>query len=322
MQRAEIELATAGDSNLLRRTDEPKQREDLQTAARVQLAHPFERRAVDRVQEVDRNRVGVDVAQREGDVDELLVPLPHARDESRARRDAGALHGLERGDAVVVGVRRRDVPVVVAAGVEVVVVPVDAGFPQRERVLVRQQTEARTHLQRELVLDLTDRGRHLSELALTRTPAARDDAIRAGPPRPRLARAVDQHVTREQLVLRDRGRRDDRLGAVAAVLGTDPALRVDEHVELHLAPEVGATDAEGGIEDLQELIVVGREDGARLAARQRLARERLVGERLPAIGDLERHDLRHAQPPSRGSRRSRERRHRCCLPPAGAGARP
>src|SRR5439155_11985671 len=165
LQRAEVELPPAGDSDLLRRADEPEQREDLQAAARVQLSRALERRPVDGVQEVYGNRVRVDLAQREGDVDDLLVALPHSRDEAGTRRDAGALHGLERGDTVVVRVRRRDVLVVIAARVEVVVVAIDAGLSERDRVLVGKQPEARAHLERQLLLDLADSGRDLAELA-------------------------------------------------------------------------------------------------------------------------------------------------------------
>src|SRR5207237_7187104 len=111
-----------------------------------------------------------------------------------------------------------------------------------------------------------DRGRDLPQLALARAPATRDDAVRAGTASPGLACTVEQDVAGEQLVLRDGRGRDDRLRAIAAVLGTDPALRVDQHVELHLATEVRAPNAESRVQHLQELIVVCGQDGARLAA--------------------------------------------------------
>src|SRR5439155_10940264 len=134
----------------------------------------------------------------------------------------------DRADAIVVAVRRRDVAVVVAARVEVVVVPIDSRVPQRERVVVGEQAEAGADLERQLLLDLTDRGRDLPQLALARAPATRDDAVRAGTASPGLACTVEQDVAGEQLILRDGRGRDDRLRAIAAVLGTDPALRVDQ----------------------------------------------------------------------------------------------
>src|SRR2546427_12787999 len=106
----------------------------------------------------------------------------------------------------------------VAARVEVVVVAVDARLLERARLVVGQQPQTRANLQRQLLLDLTNRRGHLPELTLARTPPARDDAVRAGPARPGFARAVEQDVAGEQLVLRYRRSRDDRLRAVATVL--------------------------------------------------------------------------------------------------------
>ena len=57
--------------------------------------------------------------------------------------------------------------------------------------------------------------------------------------RPQASRAPSRMTSlREERVLRNRGGRDDGLRAVAAVLRADAALRVHEHVQLHLAPEV------------------------------------------------------------------------------------
>src|SRR5262249_2022360 len=152
-------------------------------------------------------------------------------------------------------------------------------------------------LERELLFDLPNGGCDLAELAPARTATARDDAVRPRAPGPRVARAVEEDVARQQLVLRDRRGGDDRLRAVAAVLGADAALRIDEHVELHLAAEVRTSDAVRGVEKLEQLVVVRDEHRPRLAARQRLARERLVGVALPPVRNLQRHAPRHAPPP-------------------------
>ena len=54
-------------------------------AAGVELVHALERGSRDRVQEVDGNRVGIQLAQGERHVHDLLVRLPHADDEACAR---------------------------------------------------------------------------------------------------------------------------------------------------------------------------------------------------------------------------------------------
>src|SRR6266849_9842599 len=50
LQRAQVDLAAAGDADLLRWAGQAHERQDLQAASRVELVPPLERRAWDRVQ--------------------------------------------------------------------------------------------------------------------------------------------------------------------------------------------------------------------------------------------------------------------------------
>ena len=86
--------------------------------------------------------------------------LAHAGDHAGAGRDPRALDRLEGTDAVLVRVCRRDPAVVVGARVEVVVVAVDAGLTEGDRLLVGQQPEAGAHLHRQLGLDPAHGCRH------------------------------------------------------------------------------------------------------------------------------------------------------------------
>jgi hypothetical protein len=51
------------------------------------------------------------------------------------------------------------------------------------------------------------------------------------------------------------------LGAIATVLGAIAALGVDQHIEFDFAPEILFPDAKGGMQNCQEFIVVGLQDG-------------------------------------------------------------
>src|SRR5262245_14530374 len=182
LQRAQLLLAASGDADLLSGAHETKEREDLEAAARVELVPTLERRARDRVQEIDRDGVDVEVAEGVGDVDDLLVRLAHAGDETRTGGDARRSDGLERRQAIVVGVGRRDPRVVARGGVEVVVVPLDPGLEEIARLCGGEKPEARADLHRQLLLDPAYGSRHLPELPRARPAATRDDAVRPGLP--------------------------------------------------------------------------------------------------------------------------------------------
>ena len=238
-------------------------------------SNALQRRPVDRVQEVDGNRVGVELAQGERDVDELLVRLAHAGDHAGARRDPRALDRLEGRHAVLVGVCRRDPAVVVGARVEVVVVAVDSGLSEGRCLLVGQEPEAGADLHRQLGLDPAHRCRH-----------ARAARARSAPGRSRrcsTSRPSARHASRAPSRMTSSSRSEyfgiaavghDRLGAVAAVLRADAALRVHQQVELHLLAEGRPADSIGGTEQRQQLLVRGAQDGERLGTRRRLAAQR------------------------------------------------
>ena len=81
LQRAQVHLAAARDADLLVGTDESGHREDAQAASGGELPRALVRGAVEGHEEVDGDRVGAEVAQREESLDELLVTLAETGDE-------------------------------------------------------------------------------------------------------------------------------------------------------------------------------------------------------------------------------------------------
>ena len=146
------------------------------------------------------------------------------------------LTALDRLDAVLVGVCRRDPAVVVGARVEVVVVAVDAGLRSCERLLVGQQPEAGADLHRQLGLDRAHGRRH-ARAARARSAHGRWRRCSTCPAlrSPGLAGALEDDLLRRGASTSESRRSRRRLRAVAAVLGADAALRVHQQVELHLA---------------------------------------------------------------------------------------
>ena len=86
--------------------DEAEHRQHLQAIARVEPPRAGQRRAVDRVEEIDRDRFDRQIAQREGHLDHVGVGFAHADDAAGAQLHAGGADGLQRGDAIGIGVRR------------------------------------------------------------------------------------------------------------------------------------------------------------------------------------------------------------------------
>ena len=66
-----------------------------------------------------------------------------------------------------------------------------------------------------------------------------------------------------------------------AVLGTEPALRVEQEVQTNAIAEIVTTHAIRGGELVEQELVGRGEDGAGVVAGDQFAGERLVGERVP-----------------------------------------
>src|SRR2546425_8946752 len=101
-------LPISGGADLALGVREPEEAERLQRSCRRDRRAVFERRTRNRQQEVDRQRVDAELAQRERELDDVVVGLAHAQDAAAARRETGALYGAHGRDAIGVGVRRAD----------------------------------------------------------------------------------------------------------------------------------------------------------------------------------------------------------------------
>src|SRR6185312_5245 len=88
-------------------------------------------------------------------------------------------------------------------------------------------------------------------------------------------------VARQERILLDFGRRHRGLRAVVAVLGAEPALRVEQEVQAYAIVPVVPTHAIGGGE-LREQLLVGRtQHGTGVLAPNDLAGECFRGESVP-----------------------------------------
>ena len=258
---------------------EAEQAQDPQAVGRGQPVGRVQHVAFKRQQEVHRDRLGFEVGERERELDQFAGALAHAGDEARAGLQAGALGRQQRVHAVVVGVGGADVAVAGAAGVEVVVEPVQAGELEHLGFFVVQQAGRNADF--EAGVFVFDRAHVAGELLgalLGGAAAAEDHAVAVG------ARVVGpagfgQHF----FFVFDRVGLDVRvagfgLRAVGAVFGAAAVLGVVEDVNLHAAAEVVVTHAirrVGQAVDVQR--IVGQHAQGVVGA-QRLVREGGVGE--------------------------------------------
>ncbi len=231
---AQMDLTATGDPYLHVRTDEPHHRQNPEAPLRSEVPLLGQRRALDRDQEVDRHRVRVQLTQRVHDIDQVLVALTHAGDQTGARGETGPVRLLHGVDAVGVGVRGRDVPVRPLGRVEVVVVGVRARLAQPLGLAVGEQPETGAHLDAlVLVLDRPDGVRDPVHVTVGRTASAGHQTDALGAAREPRGGRLGGLVGLEPGVLEDPGGRAQPLRAVGAVLRAQAGLEVDEVVQFH-----------------------------------------------------------------------------------------
>ncbi len=287
LHRAQVHLAPAGDPHLGVRVDEADHREDAQAALRGEVPLLGERGALEGDQEVDRDGVRAQLAQREHHVDEVLVALAHAGDQAGAGGQARAVRLLHGVHPVRVGVGLGDGPVGVLGGVEVVVVGVGAGRLEPLRLVVGEQAEADADL--DLGVGLLDGGHGVGDpvdVAVRRAAAAGHQADPFGAAGHAGAGRVGGLVRLEPGVLEDLGLGPEPLRTVRAVLRAEPALQVHQVVELDPAAEPAAAHLAGRGDHVEQLVVGGGEDGQGLLAGRDFAAQALGREGIEQIHGL------------------------------------
>src|SRR5579884_1013107 len=102
---AQIHRASARDHDFLPRQNEPETRDRLQDFHRRQWRRLLERRAGNRVQDVNRHNICADFPQREGKVATVRARLAHANDSTGTNLDAGVLQEPDGRQTIIVSVR-------------------------------------------------------------------------------------------------------------------------------------------------------------------------------------------------------------------------
>ena len=198
-------------------------------------ARAGQRRAFDLHQHVDRHRFRMlrQARQRRDQPGAVVVALAHADDAAAADVDAGAAHGAERIEPVLIDARGDDLAVEFRRGVEIVVVVVEAGRLEPLRLRLGQHAERGAAFEPERA-HAFDHGADLLEVAILRLApgGAHAEAARAGA----LGGArLGQHgVDAHQLLGLDAGRVFRALRTIGAVFRAAAGLDREQRRDLHL----------------------------------------------------------------------------------------
>ena len=279
-----MDLAAAGDADLRRRVDQPHHRQSPEAIPRRQPRGPFERRTVDGVEEVERNRLDPQRPQFHRHVDQISPGLPHPHDPSAAQLEAGRAARCERCHPVGVRVGRADLRIEAFARVEVVIHLVDPRSGEGLGLLGGEEAEAGTDVEVVTGLDFRHDPAHRIDLALRRTAGRDHDAERLRLPLGGESGALEELRRREEVVARDLRIGDLRLRTVPAVLRAEPALGIHEEEQLHRVAEVVVANTPRGGEHVEQFDVGRVENGQRLIRCDLPAGEDPVGKRYPETG--------------------------------------
>src|ERR1700722_16965984 len=156
-----MHLSTARHPHFLGWAGEACKREDPQAVQGRQQLGSRQRRPIERHQEIHRYGLARQLPQCEQSVDYLVIALAHTYDQARARRQARLLGLCHRRDAIVVSVRGTDLAIARLAGIQIVVVRVDACSLQALSLAVAEDAKASAYLDLwvlrfQLVNDLRD----------------------------------------------------------------------------------------------------------------------------------------------------------------------
>src|SRR5699024_9890498 len=181
LQRAQVHLATAGDSQFPVRAQEANGAQNAQAMLWGQRVGALQRGAVEGDEEVDRDRIGFDGFERFNRFDDLVVRLAQTDDESRTRRESRTASPADGIDTIGERVGRADVGVMGFRSVEIVIVGVDACLLETLRLSVLEESEAYADFDAGSGgLDVLDHARDALDIPIRRTTSGGDEADARG----------------------------------------------------------------------------------------------------------------------------------------------
>ncbi len=176
LELAQVFFAAAGHLDDAVGHDQPEHRDNREDLQRRHRRRAGQRRAGDRMQEIQRDDVRAQVADRKGEVHAVLVRLAHAHEAARAEFQAGVEGRPGRPHAVLKRVGGADGREEPGRGLQVVVVADEAGVDHAAGPLRRDRAETAAHAQAGPAADVLAHVEARLELGLREAGAAGDQA--------------------------------------------------------------------------------------------------------------------------------------------------
>ena len=154
-----------------------EQAEDFQASLRGQVFGVGQGGARNRMQHVQRDRVGVEVFQGEGQIDQVFVGFSHADNAARTQFQSGGARVLQGGHSIPVCVGRADGGVIGLARVQIVVDAIDARGFESFGLGFGQESQGTADLHRKFLFDPLHRGGDVVHFFFERAPSADHHAV-------------------------------------------------------------------------------------------------------------------------------------------------
>ena len=237
--------------------DQAEDRDPLDDLPRVHQRAVAELGAGAGVQEVDRNRGGIDLGQLEGHLDPLARCLAEVEDAADAALQARLPDRVDGADAALVADGRRYLRVVGPRRLDVVVNALDARVGELLRPVGGHVADRDATLEVGVLGDQAGALEDLLEVAPREPLTLRDhaEAVRAGG-LGRL-RVLEDLIRLHHRVHRGVRLGVARLGAEPAVLGAAARLRVDERAHVGRVAEALGAHLPGALHESRDLLMAG-----------------------------------------------------------------
>ena len=203
--------------------------------------------------------VHADLTQREREVHSILKSFAHPHQPAATDLETGVLRVANRLQSFLVAVRRADTREMAPRRFEVVVDPIRSRPFQRGRLFGGQQADGHTEVNVSLGLDSPKRLAKCFHVLLRRCLAADHRTVLHGTDLGRGEATLDDLVDRPHGIAGNGGVRHGRLAAEGTILAAQPALGVAEHMKINPPSKIPVAQPEGGLYDLEQIVVRGIE---------------------------------------------------------------
>ena len=203
----------------------------------------LERRARNRHQRVQRDRVDPELREADSHVETVLPALAHVDDAAGAGTHPLGLHLLQGLDLHLVGMRRADIREIPPGGLDIMVIGRHTGLVEAVELLRRKKSYRRTKLDSGLPVHRFIGMDRLLEFFTCKRLSSRHDG-KAMDTLPLIhAAGLEDLLLRQEVVDLTARVMMRRLGTVLAVLRAAAAARVDDRAEIDMVADTGRTDS-------------------------------------------------------------------------------